>query len=378
MNVAVTGVTGFLGSAIADLLRMRGYRVRGISRSAGSELRGRGIEPYAVDLSDRDRLTTVFHGCDAVIHTAAKTGIWGAERDYYRVNVLGTAQVVAACRAAGVTRLIVTSSPSVVHHGGDLDGVNESIPYPRRFLAPYPKTKAEAEQLALAANGPGLAVVALRPHLVWGANDPHLIPRLVQGRLRGTLRRIGHDDKLVDSTYIDNAAYAHWLALERLSNYDSPPAGRAYFIAQGEPTPLWSLIDRFLESAGAPRLDQTKIIGYRAALTLATLLETVYKLPGFKSEPPLTRFVVHQLATAHWFDLTAARRDLGYKPIVTLDQGLERLRAARGESTRASARFDLPLESAIHAAETNRCRAEGNHPLPLGDVHHLADQASAS
>jgi nucleoside-diphosphate-sugar epimerase len=220
---------------------------------------------------------------------------------------------------------VFTSSPSVTFAGVDQNGVNESEPYPARYLAHYPHTKALAEQEALAANGPDLATVALRPHLIWGPGDPHLIPRLIERAKAGRLRRVGRGAKLVDTIYVDNAAAAHLQAADRLTP-GSAVAGKAYFLSQGEPEPLWDFVNRVLAAAGVPPL--TRSVPPGVAYAVGAAMESIYRVLKLRGEPPMTRFVARQLSTAHWFDLTAARRDLGYDPAVSTVEGLKRLATA--------------------------------------------------
>jgi nucleoside-diphosphate-sugar epimerase len=324
MNALVTGGGGFLGGAIARRLRARGDAVRSLSRGRYADLDAHGVTQFPADIADAEAVRRAAAGCDIVFHVAAKAGLGGRYRDYHRANVVGTENVLAACRRNGVPRLVFTSSPSVVFDGRDMEGVDESAPYPPHYEAHYPKTKALAEQAVLRANGPALATVALRPHLVWGPGDNHLIPRLLARTRAGRLRRIGKESKLIDSTYVDNAADAHLLAADRL-HPASPVAGRAYFISNGEPTPLWDLVNRILAVAGLPPVTRTVSPG--VAYSAGWLLESVYGLLRLRGEPPMTRFLARELATAHWFDLTAARRDLGYAPAVSLDEGLRRLAA---------------------------------------------------
>jgi len=229
--------------------------------------------------------------------------------------------VVSACRELGISRLVYTSSPSVVFDGRDMEAVDESAPYAKRFHAHYPATKAIAERTVLAANSAVLATVALRPHLIWGPGDNHLVPRILSRARR--LRRIGSADKLIDSVYVDNAADAHLLAAERLEP-GSPIAGRAYFITNGEPWPTWELINAILAAGGKPVVDRR--IHRGLAMGLAAIIEPAYHILAPDKEPPLTRFLVNELSTAHWFDISAARRDLNYEPGVSIQEGLERLR----------------------------------------------------
>lgn len=322
MRALVTGGGGFLGGAIVRMLRERGDSVRSFSRSAYPALDTLGVDQVLGDLADASAIESAARGCDVVFHAAAKAGVWGRWRDYYETNVIGTRNVVAACRKLGIRKLVFTSSPSVTFAGVDQNGVNESEPYPTKFLARYPHTKALAEQAVLAANGPGLATVALRPHLIWGPRDPHLTPRLVDRARQGKLKRIGRESKLVDTTYVDNAAIAHLQAADRLEE-GSPVAGKAYYLSQGEPEPLWDFVNRVLSVAGLPPI--TKSVPAGVAYAAGATMEGIWRLLRLRGEPPMTRFVARQLATAHWFDLTAAKRDLGYEPHVATDDGLARL-----------------------------------------------------
>ena len=324
LNVLVTGGGGFLGGAIVRRLVARGDSVRSLARRDYPALLELGVETIRGDLRDSESVDRAVEGCDAVFHVAAKAGVWGPQHEYEHANVTGTKNIVDACRKNGVTRLVFTSTPSVVFNGRDMEGVDESVPYASHYEAAYPATKARAERIALAANGPELAVTVLRPHLIWGPGDTSLVPRIIARARTGRLRRIGQVPKLIDSTYIDDAADAHLLALDKLAP-GSPVAGRFYFISQGEPLPVWDLIDRFLAAAHLPPL--THSVPVWAAYGLAALSEAIYAALRIASEPPMTRFIVRELATAHWFDLSAARRDLGYNPKVSIAEGLRRLEA---------------------------------------------------
>lgn len=340
----VTGGGGFLGQAICRQLRVAGIEVHSLSRGRYPELDDCGVRSFAGDVADPSAVRIAAEGCDLVFHVAAKAGVYGRARDYWRANVEGTRAVLAVCRELRIGRLVHTSSPSVTFSGVDQNGVNEAEPYPRSFLAEYPRTKAIAEQDVLAANGPELRTTALRPHLIWGPGDRHLVPRLAARARQGRLRRIGTGDPLIDSCYIDNAATAHLLAAAALAPDHRPtsatsgPAGKAYFISNGEPWPLWTLINRLLAAVDAPPVGP-RSISPRFAYAIGATLETLYRpwlmlWPGI--EPPMTRFVARQLSTAHWFDLSAAERDFGYRPHVSLADGLERLRSAQRRDSAAS------------------------------------------
>lgn len=319
----VTGGGGFLGRAIVEQLLALGWRVRTLARGDYPELRALGADVRRGDVADPAAVAPSAASCDVVFHVAAKAGYWGAYGAYHLANVVGTRTVLEACRAGGVPRLVFTSSPSVVFGGADMEGADESAPYPPRYASHYSATKAEAERMVLAANCASLRTVALRPHLVWGPRDTHILPRLAARARAGKLRQVGDGTNRVDATYIDNAAAAHLLAEEALRTRPQA-AGRAYFIANGEPLPAWELINRLLEAAGAPRV--TRRISHRAARAIGASLEVIHTLLPMLSEPRMTRFLADELATSHWFDLSAAREQLGYRPRVTTEEGLRRLR----------------------------------------------------
>lgn len=323
VKALVTGGGGFLGGAIVRQLRQRGDSVHSFSRRFYPELAALGVVQHPGDIADAVAVARAAADCDILFHVAAKAGVGGRYRDYHRANVLGTANVLTACRHHGIRRLVYTSSPSVVFHGRDMAGVDESVNYPDHYEAAYPQTKAIAERMILRANSPALATVALRPHLIWGPGDHHLIPRILARTRAGRLRRIGRRSPLIDSVYIDNAADAHLLAGDRLAP-GSPIAGKSYFITQGEPVPLWDLVNRILDAAGLAPV--TRSIPIAAAYAAGGLLEMMVALVGGDREPPLTRFVVRELTTAHWFNIDAARRDLDYEPRISLAEGLHRLR----------------------------------------------------
>lgn len=323
-RVLVTGGGGFLGSWICHLLQRNGDAPVAFQRSDSKLLRRLGVEQHRGDVLDVDALRHAAAGCDAVIHTAGKAGAWGDGELYHAVNVRGTEHVLEACSANGVRRLVFTSSPSVVHGGGDIEGGDESLPYPERFHAPYPETKALAEQRVMAANGrDGLCTVSLRPHLVWGPGDNHLLPRLLERARRGALRLPGAD-KLIDTVYIENAAEAHLRALDALDE-NVACHGRTYFITNGEPWTQARIIAALLEAAGEPA--RIRSVSPAAALTAGIVAEKLWRLARRDDEPPVTRWSAEQLSTAHWYDIGAARRDLGYEARISIADGLRRLRA---------------------------------------------------
>ncbi|GHA88268.1 2-alkyl-3-oxoalkanoate reductase [Cognatilysobacter bugurensis] len=327
MKLLVTGGGGFLGAAMCRLLRARGHEVVSLARNRYPALDALGVAQVQGDLADRDAVLAAAAGCEAVIHNAAKAGAWGAYADYERANVLGTRHVIDACRSLGIEKLVYTSTPSVTHRATHpVEGLGaDAVPYGEDLKAPYARTKRIAEELVLAANGASLATVALRPRLIWGPGDPHLLPRLAQRARAGRLRLVGSGDNVIDTTYVDNAAQAHVDALEHLEP-GAACAGRAYFISNGEPRTMRDTLNALLAAAGAPPV--TKTVPLPVAYAIGAVCEGLWHALPMRGEPPLTRFLAEQLATAHWYDMGPARRDFGYVPQVTFDEGLRRLRDA--------------------------------------------------
>jgi nucleoside-diphosphate-sugar epimerase len=327
MKVLVTGGGGFLGQALCRGLRDRGHAVVSFSRHHHDALDALGVRQHAGDLADRDAVLAAVRGCDAVFHNAAKAGAWGSHASYHAANVVGTDNVIAACRAHDIGRLVYTSTPSVTHRATRpvAGGTAADVPYGEHFKAPYPATKAIAEKAVLAASDRDLATIALRPRLIWGPGDQQLLPRLVERARAGRLRLVGNGDNLIDTTYIDNAAQAHLDAFDRLSP-GAACAGRAYFISNGEPRPAREIINALLSAAGEPPV--RKSVPFPIAYALGGVCEAAWTLLPLRGEPPLTRFLAEQLATTHWYDMTPATRDFGYVPRVSIDEGLARLKAS--------------------------------------------------
>lgn len=332
----VTGGTGFLGRRLVERLLAENRSVTVLGRTPAPELEARGVRFIRASLDDRDTVRTACAGVETVFHVAARVGIWGRYDDFFRTNVLGTRTILEGCRAHGVARLVFTSTPSVVYNGRDLAGADESLPLTTNCPSPYPTTKAMAEREVLAANSATLRTVALRPHLIWGVGDPHLVPRLLARARTGRLRVVGSGLNRVDMVHIENAVDAHLLAERALLAGDSSSAaGKAFFITNGEPVALWDWINELLRALGEPVV--TKRISLRAASVLGGLCEAAWRVLPLDGEPPMTRFVAAELAKDHWFDLSAARRDLGYAPRVSMAQGTAELIAAlkrNGEKNR--------------------------------------------
>lgn len=315
----VTGGGGFLGAAVVRQLVARGDEVRSLTRGFYPELAALGVRSFRGDLADAGTVRAAAEGCDIVFHVGAKAGVWGPAREYTATNIEGTHNVIAACRTHGIRRMVYTSTPSVVADRHGIEGGDESLPYALRHDSAYSASKAAAEQEVLAANDAELATVALRPHLIWGPGDTQLVPRILDRARRGRLRFVGGGTNLIDSTYIDNAAWAHLLAADRL-HPGAGIAGRAFFISQGEPLPIRDLVNRILAAGGIAPVRST--IPFPVAYALGWLVEAAFAASGRRTEPPMTRFLARQLATAHWFDIGAARRELGYQPRVSIAEGL--------------------------------------------------------
>jgi len=317
--VLVTGGTGFLGRRIVERLLSQGRSVAVAGRTPAPDLEARGVRFIRAALEDAAGMAAACRGMEAVYHVAAKVGVWGRHGDFYRANVLGTRAVIEGCRTHGVRRLIHTSTPSVVYNGRDLAGVDESLPLTTSCPSPYPLTKAAAEAEVLAAHGPGLSTVALRPHLIWGPGDPHLVPRILERARSGRLRIVGEGKNRVDMVHVENAADAHVAAERAISRQGSPAGGRAYFITNGEPVVLWEWVNGLLAALGEPPV--TRKISLTAASALGRACEIAWSLLPVAAEPPMTRFIAAELAKDHWFDISAARRDLGYVPKVGMREG---------------------------------------------------------
>ena len=324
MKILVTGGGGFLGSSICRQLSKLNHQVIAFQRSPAHHLETDGIITTQGDITDYRGLLAAAKDCQAIIHTAGKAGVWGDPSDYHRINVDGTANVIRVCREHAIPILVHTSSPSIVHSGGDIGGADESLPIADHFNAPYPASKAEAEIMVTAANSIELKTTALRPHLIWGPGDPHILPRLAAKASGGTLALPG-PDKIIDTIFVENAALAHVKALDELRG-SARCAGKAYFVTNNEPMPQGEIIRKLLAAIGIDVKIRAVPVGI--AKTAGAICETIWRTFGLKSEPPVTRFSVEQLATAHWFDTSAAERDFGYTPTITIAQGLEILNKA--------------------------------------------------
>jgi len=322
MKVLVTGGGGYLGSAVVYALLKRGDEVCSLQRGDYPQLLQAGAQLFKGDLADPNTVIQASRDCEVILHIAGKTGVWGDYTDYYRTNVTGTQSVIEACKVNDIRKLVYTSSPSVVFDGTNEENLDETAHYPRHYFNHYQRTKATAEQMVLSANNDWLSTVALRPHLIWGPGDPHLIGRIISRARTGRLRLARSRGNLVDTTFIDNAVDAHLAATDRLGTGASC-AGKAYFISNGEPLPMSALINCILDAAGIPAINKT--LPDKLLYLVGQLSEVVYSILRIRNEPLMTRFIARQLCCSHWYNISAARRDLGYQPRVSIEQGMQQL-----------------------------------------------------
>jgi nucleoside-diphosphate-sugar epimerase len=320
VNVLVTGATGFLGRHLTRALLDRGVSVRILARNpvAAEELVRSGAELCPGDLRDADEISHACAGMEAVVHAGAFSAPWGPEADFHAVNVGGTENVLAGCRRHGVRRVVHISSPSVVFDGRDQINAPETVPYPRRFASVYSLTKKLAEDRVSSASE-SLQTVILRPKAIFGPGDTSLVPAVLNAARAGRLPQIGSGQNRVDLTYVGNVVHGIQLALQAPG-----AAGGTYTLTNGEPILVWEVIRRVLESAGCEA--RLRRLPYPAAWSAAALMEARARLTG--QYPLLTRYSVAILARTQTYDLTAARRDLGYEPIVPLEEGIQRTLAA--------------------------------------------------
>ncbi|RLT96879.1 NAD-dependent epimerase/dehydratase family protein [Ketobacter sp.] len=322
----VTGGGGFLGRYIAEQLQQRGYQVTVFCRGHYPDLEQAGIRVQRGDVTNPIQLENAIAGQDLVFHVAAKVGYWGDYQDYYAVNVQGTDHVIRACRQQGVKKLIYTSSPSVTMNNIDIHGGDEQLPYPKHYHSHYSATKAIAERKVLAAHNPrGLHTVAIRPHLILGPRDNHLLPRILQKAHSGRLKQIGPGRNKVSVTYVENAAHAHILAAESPNT-----GGNAYFINEPDPILLWPWLKQILEKLDAP--PPRYRVPFALAFAAGWVLENLYRALRVKQEPLVTRFIASELYRNHYFSIEKARRDFGYEPLYSFTQAeAKTLEYVRGE-----------------------------------------------
>lgn len=323
MKALVTGGGGFLGLYVTEQLVARGDSVRVLCRGQYPCFDQLKVDHVQGDIRDAETVRRACEGVDTVFHVAAVPGIWGPWKMFHGINTQGTLNVIEACRAQKVPKLVYTSSPSVIYDGAPHENVDETYPYPRHFLCHYPHSKALAERAVLMANRrDGLLTVSLRPHLIWGPRDNHLIPRLIRRAKAGRLMRVGNGRNLISMSYVENVAAAHLQAADALAP-GSRVAGQAYFINEPEPVNLWSWVDDLLRRAGLPTVRRS--MSAKSAWRIGLAMESTYRAFGIRREPLMTRFLALQLSDTHYYDVSKAKRDFGYTPSVTVQDGLSRI-----------------------------------------------------
>lgn len=321
-RVIVTGGGGFVGKAIVFALKLQGVACEVIGRSRYPDLEQQGIICHQGDISDREFVQKTLNGFDVVFHTAALAGIWGGWKNYYNVNVVGTENIIESCQTNNIPVLVYTSTPSVVFNGEDIEKGDESLSYPEKFLCNYAKTKAMAERAVLEVDQRSLKTCAIRPHLIWGPGDPHLIPRLIERGRAGELKIVGKGKNKVDITYIDNVSHAHILAAKELINR-AKCSGKAYFIGQERAVEIWPWINELFQRVGVNTITQK--VPFRVAYTAGTIMELIHRILYVEKEPKMTRFIAEQLAKSHYFSHSRAFKDFNYEPVITIEEGMDRL-----------------------------------------------------
>lgn len=323
-RILITGAGGFLGSHIAKLLSNdNDNKIFNLSRTHHLDLDDLGVETIRCDISKKDQVESVdLSSFDVIFHVAAIAGIWGKQEDFYNVNFIGTKNLVDHAKNSGVKSFIYTSTPSVVFGDSDIEFGDEKLDYPSEYYTDYARTKSLAEKYVKDHSDHEFKSVSLRPHLIWGPGDPHLIPRVIEKARLGKLKMVGEGENLVDIIFVENAARAHvkaWNALEK--NPDL--SGNAYFIGQERPVKLWEFINTILEKKNIRPV--SGYVSFQTAFYIGWLLEILYRIFGiYKPEPPMTRFVALQLAKSHYFSHEKAREEIGYNPEISIEEGLER------------------------------------------------------
>jgi 2-alkyl-3-oxoalkanoate reductase len=327
----VSGVSGFVGKALTLRLLELGHSVIGISRQQVDSLVEKRLIHIQFDLNNdinelKEALNKVLSrhslgGIAAIFHTAAKVDVWGRYEEFYNTNYNGTLKLLDLAKELQIERFIYTSSPSVVAGGSDLLGVDESCPYPVSYNSFYPATKSLAEKLVLSSNTDLLKTISLRPHLIFGPGDNHLIPTIIEKARSNRLKVIGDGENLTDVCFITDCVSAHLAAYQALG-VNTQAAGKPFFISQGEPVRLWDWINQILEIFDLPPI--TKKISPFFAKGAASTAEWVSRFFYRGEKPPsLTKFLVSQMSTNHYFNISAAKRELGFHPQYSVKEAIK-------------------------------------------------------
>lgn len=320
MKILVTGGGGFLGTYICKELLKKNYDVFSFSRNQYVHLENLGVNTIKGDITHFEDIKSALQDIEGVFHVAALAGVWGDKSKFYQINTLGTQNIVNAAKELGIKTFVYTSTPSVVFGQDDIENGDESLDYPDHYLTSYAYTKSIAEKYVLDQCDDYFHAVAIRPHLIWGPGDPHLIPRLLEKSRAGKLKQVGEGNNLVDIIYVENAAVAHVQAFEKLLTH-TDISGNAYFIGQERPVNLWDFLNQILLYAKAPMVEDS--ISFKKAFFIGRILEILFKIAGIeRPEPPMTRFVACQLAKSHYFSHKRAQDDFGFNPKITIEEGL--------------------------------------------------------
>jgi nucleoside-diphosphate-sugar epimerase len=322
MKILVSGGTGFVGTAVTDILLALGHEVHTIGRSTPSfNNKSKNRYHHRFDLTKDNLPESLISGTEIFFHIAAKAGVWGSYSEFFSANVTATRKILTACQSYHIPKLIYTSTPSVVFSEKPIRNGTETLPYCKNEISPYAQTKSIAEKEVLKAHVPGkMQTIALRPHLVWGKGDPHLLPRVIQRHRAGKLKIVGDGTNQVDLTHIDNVAHAHICAMNSMLKNENL-GGKPYFISQGEPVYLWDWLNQLFQRIDLPPLSQS--LNFKTAFLVGSSLESIWSVLKIKKEPPMTRFVACQLAHDHWFSTKSAEADLSYKPVIKMNQAME-------------------------------------------------------
>lgn len=318
-TVFVTGGSGFIGGRLIGRLVREGTAVRALARSEGSARRVAelGAEPVRGDLGDRDALAAAAQGAELAFHLAAHLGDWGRWEDFERDNVTGTRNVLDACAGSGVRRFVHCGTEAALMAGKPLVAVDESAPLRPDSRAPYSATKARAEQAVREANRDGFETVVLRPRFVWGKGDTTLLPEMAAAVESGRFAWLGGGRNLTATTHVENVVEGLLLAAER------GRPGEAYFVTDGEPVVFREFVTEMLATQGVMPPDRS--LPAWTAAPLARIAEAAWKLLPLPGAPPMTTFRAWILTQECTIDISKARRELGYEPVISREQGLAEL-----------------------------------------------------
>ena len=325
-RILVTGATGFIGSHVIQHLIEQGYTVRAIGRNLdkGLQLSAMGADFRPVDLTDRQSVINVCHDIEGIIHGGALSSPWGKNKDFYQINVTGTSNILEGCEVHGVKRLVYISSPSVMSQHRDQRNLCESDPLPDKFVSPYSRSKKLAEDLVRQNQSASLETVIVRPKAVYGPGDNAIFPRLIAAAKAQRLKIIGNGKTVINLTHVEDVVLALELALT------SPKAvGKTYLVTGDEEVRIWDVINEILVTLGYPAVE--KKIPVRLAMAVAAFVEILWKCVPFRGEPPITRYAVGILAYDETYDISAAKKDLRFKPGVSIKEGIQSVVASYGK-----------------------------------------------